>query len=35
MSGTNKVDFKNKNLLIVGGTGSFGNQFLKKFLKIK
>ena len=35
MSGTNKVDFKNKNLLIVGGTGSFGNQFLKKIFKNK
>ncbi len=35
MNGINKVDFKNKNLLIVGGTGSFGNQFLKNILKNK
>ena len=28
MNGISKVDFKNKNILIVGGTGSFGNQFL-------
>ena len=30
MIGINKINFKNKSLLIVGGTGSFGNQFLKK-----
>ena len=30
-----KVDFKNKNILIVGGTGSFGNQFLNNILKNK
>ena len=26
-------EFKNKKLLITGGTGSFGNAVLKKFLK--
>ena len=35
MTGINKIDFKNKNILIVGGTGSFGNQFLKNILKNK
>jgi UDP-glucose 4-epimerase len=27
--------FKNKSLLITGGTGSFGNQLLKKIIKDK
>ena len=31
----NKVSFSGKRLLIVGGTGSFGNQFLKNILKYK
>ena len=35
MLGINKNTFKNKKILIVGGTGSFGNQFLKKFIKNK
>ncbi len=35
MNGISKVDFKNKNILIVGGTGSFGNQFLNNILKNK
>lgn len=26
------MDFKNKNILITGGTGSFGNKFVKKVL---
>ncbi len=26
--------FKNKILMITGGTGSFGNAVLKKFLKL-
>ena len=26
--------FKNKVLLVTGGTGSFGNAVLKKFLKL-
>ena len=26
---------KNKNILITGGTGSFGNVFLSKVLKLK
>lgn len=26
------MDFKNKRLLITGGTGSFGNAVLRKFL---
>ena len=26
--------FKNKILLVTGGTGSFGNAVLKKFLKL-
>ena len=29
------MNFKNKKILVVGGTGSFGNQFLKKFVKDK
>ena len=29
------MNFKNKKILVVGGTGSFGNQFLKKFVKEK
>ena len=29
------MNFKNKTLLITGGTGSFGNAVLKKFLKTK
>ncbi len=33
--GMNKLNFKNKNILIVGGTGSFGNQFLKNIIKNK
>ena len=35
MSGINKINFKNKNILIVGGTGSFGNQFLKNIINKK
>ncbi len=35
MLGINKNTFKNKKILIVGGTGSFGNQFLRKFIKNK
>ena len=35
MLGINKNTFKNKKILIVGGTGSFGNQFLKNLLIIK
>ena len=35
MSGINKINFKNKNILIVGGTGSFGNQFLKNIITNK
>ena len=35
MTGINKISFKGKNILIVGGTGSFGNQFLKKIIKNK
>jgi len=31
----NKISFLGKKLLIVGGTGSFGNQFLKNILKYK
>ena len=31
----NKISFSGKKLLIVGGTGSFGNQFLKNILKYK
>jgi FlaA1/EpsC-like NDP-sugar epimerase len=31
----NKINFAGKNLLIVGGTGSFGNQLLKKILRNK
>ena len=27
-------NFKNKTLLITGGTGSFGNAVLKKFLSL-
>ena len=27
--------FKNKTILITGGTGSFGNTAVQKFLKIK
>ena len=33
--GMNKLNFNNKNILIVGGTGSFGNQFLKNIIKNK
>ena len=33
MTGINKINFKDKNLLVVGGTGSFGNQLLKKIIK--
>ena len=33
--GMNKINFTGKNLLIVGGTGSFGNQLLKKILRNK
>ncbi len=29
------MNFKNNKILVVGGTGSFGNQFLKKFIKDK
>ena len=29
------MNFKEKNILIVGGTGSFGNQFLKNIIKNK
>ena len=29
----NKDIFKNKTLLITGGTGSFGNAVLKRFLE--
>ena len=35
MSGINKINFKDKNILIVGGTGSFGNQFLKNIITNK
>ncbi len=35
MTGINKVNFKGKNILIVGGTGSFGNQFLKSIINNK
>jgi UDP-N-acetylglucosamine 4,6-dehydratase/5-epimerase len=28
-----KVDFKNKNILITGGTGSFGQAFVKKLIE--
>ena len=35
MTGINKTSFSGKNILIVGGTGSFGNQFLKKIIKNK
>ena len=35
MTGINKINFKNKKILIVGGTGSFGNEFLKKIIKHK
>ena len=35
MTGINNINFKNKNILIVGGTGSFGNQFLKNIIKNK
>ena len=35
MSGINKINFRNKNILIVGGTGSFGNEFLKNIIKNK
>ena len=35
MIGIGKINFKGKNILIVGGTGSFGNQFLKNILKNK
>ena len=35
MIGINKINFSNKNILIVGGTGSFGNQFLKNIIKNK
>lgn len=35
MTGINKINFKDKNILIVGGTGSFGNQFLKNIIKNK
>ena len=35
MSGINKINFKNKNILIVEGTGSFGNQFLKNIITNK
>ena len=31
----NKISFLGKKILIVGGTGSFGNQFLKNILKYK
>ena len=27
------MDFKNKSILITGGTGTFGNEFVKYFLK--
>ena len=27
--------FKNKTILITGGTGSFGHSFLKRLLKLK
>ena len=35
MTGINKINFKDKNILIVGGTGSFGNEFLKNIIKNK
>tara|TARA_A100000164_G_scaffold265060_1_gene237013 strand:- start:1107 stop:2138 length:1032 start_codon:yes stop_codon:yes gene_type:complete len=35
MTGINNINFKDKNILIVGGTGSFGNQFLKNIIKNK
>ncbi len=35
MTGINKVNFANKKILIVGGTGSFGNQFLKNIINKK
>jgi UDP-glucose 4-epimerase len=35
MIGINKINFSNKNILIVGGTGSFGNQFLKNIIRNK
>ena len=28
----NKIDFNNKTILITGGTGSFGQAFVKKIL---
>lgn len=31
----NKINFNNKRILVVGGTGSFGNQFLKKIVQGK
>ena len=35
MTGINNINFRDKNILIVGGTGSFGNQFLKNIIKNK
>ena len=35
MTGINKINFRDKNILIVGGTGSFGNEFLKNIIKNK
>ena len=35
MTSKNSINFKGKNILIVGGTGSFGNRFLENIINYK